>query len=205
MEDKGKKERCIRFIHLPKRAFMMTIPKLTEPSTFLKGCLQFYEEMLIEIDECKQEKRCEEERIQNCFEIAGNYKERINEAVRNFNFTNQEDEVFFFKKVKPLFTAEVEYYTYLYHIVLFKTKEMETDKHELEAFYKRQLLKREKLRKEFPAFYEYVQREQTYADAQWFTRHLNTRDCSLFDSLMGRYLAIEKFEEHLKAVMLKEL
>lgn len=183
----------------------MTIQKLTEPGTFLKGCIQLYEEMLTEIDACKQEKQCEDERIQGCFEIAGSYKERINEAVRNFNFASQEDEVFFFKKVKPLFTAEVEFYTYLYHIVLFKTKEMESDKHELEAFYKRQLLKREKLRKENVAFYNYVQNENTYADTQWFTRHLNTRDCSLFDALMGRYLAIEKFELYLKDRMNKEL
>ncbi len=183
----------------------MTIPKLTEPRTFLKGCMQLYEAMLTEVDVCKQEKLCEEERIQGCFEIAGSYKERINEAVRNFNFGNQDDEVLFFKKVKPLFTAEVEFYTYLYHIVLFKTKEIEADKHELGAFYKRQLLKKEKLRKENPAFYDYVQNEGTYADFQWFTRRAQSRDSSLFDSLMGRYLAIEKFEEHLKAVMLKEL
>jgi len=107
--------------------------------------------------------------------------------------------------VKPLFTVNVKFYTYYYHLILFKTKEIEADKIELESFYKRQLQRKEKLRKEHPEFYEYVQEQHAYANAQWFTRHTSSKDSSLFDALMGRWLAIEKFEDHLKGVMKREL
>jgi hypothetical protein len=183
----------------------MSMPKQTETGTFLSKCIQLYDEMLAEIKACKKEKSNEEERIQTCFEIAGNYKEKINEAVRNHDFMNSTDEIYFFRNVKPLFHAEVEFYTYCYHITLFKTKELEADKKELENFYNRQLVKKEKLRKEHPVFCEYVEEGKTYADMQWFTRRLNSRESSLFDKLMGKYLAIEKFEDYLKGVMKREL
>lgn len=184
---------------------MITIPKQNEECTLLNSCIQLYETMIAEIKYCKNNLANEEERIQACFEIAATYKERINEAVRNFTFTSEDDEIFFFKKIKPLFAAEVEYYTYLYHIVLFKTNEMEADKQELNAFYKRQLLRKEKFKNENPEFYEYVHQDCCTADAQWFTRKTQSKDSSLFDGLMGRYLAIEKFELYLKGVINREL
>lgn len=184
---------------------MIKNQKQHETGTFLSNCIQLYDEMLIKIKACKKNKTDDEERIQTCFEIATAYKEKVNVAVREHEFTNLCDEIFFFKTIKPLFQAEVEFYTYCYHINLFKTKEMETDKQELEDFYKRQLLKREKFRKEQPEFYEYVQEEKTHADECWFTRSFNSKDCSLFDALMGRYRAIEKFEDYLKGIISKEL
>lgn len=179
----------------------MTMPKQTERSAFLCDCIQLYEQMIAEINNKKNGITDEEERIQLCFEIAANYREKIKEAVRNYQFTSQEDEIFFFKKVKPLFTSEAEYYTYCYHIVLFKTKSMDGDANELKEFYNRQLQRKEKFRREFLVFYNYVQDESTYADKHWFTRHSHSRDSSLFDGLMGRYLAIEKFETYIKGVI----
>lgn len=183
----------------------MTMLKQPETGTFLSNCIQLYDEMLESIKACSKENTTEEERIQTCFEIAGSYKEQINDAVRNHHFTDSADEIFFFKQVKPLFQAEVEFYTYCYHIVLFKTKELEADKKELELFYKRQLVKREKLRKDHPVFYDYVENGKTSADLQWFTRGIKSKDSSMFDHLMGKYLAIEKFELYLKGIMSKEL
>lgn len=183
---------------------MFQIPAKTEQGVFLSKCIDLYEEMHEEVKNCKKKKAQEEDRVQACFEIAGCYKEKISAFVRNHEFEKVEDEVLFFKQIKPLFYAEVEFYTYCYHIILFRTKEIEADKDELKSFYKRQLLRREKLKKENPAFYEYVQGRNTYADAQWFTRHSGSRDSSLYDALMGKYLATEKFEDYLRAMMLKE-
>ena len=183
---------------------MFQIPAKTEKSNFLTNCIELYEQMHEEITACKKGKVQEEERVQACFEIAGLYKEKMIAAVRNHTFESVEDEILFFKQIKPLFHAEVELYTYCYHIILFKTVEVEEDKNELKSFYQRQLLRKEKLKKENPVFYEYVQERNTYADAEWFTRHNNSRDSSLYDALMGKYLAIEKFEDYLRAMVLKE-
>jgi hypothetical protein len=182
---------------------MLTIPKQTGESTFLCSCIQLYEQMMAEIKSIKGSIANEEERIQLCFEVASNYKEKIKESVRSYQFSNQADEIFFFKKVKPLFNAEAEYYTYRYHTVLFKTKDPDADANELSDFYKRQLLRKEKFKREFQVFYEYITNEATYADKQWFTRHSHSRDSSLFDGLMGRYLAIEKFETYVRGIISK--
>ncbi|TWI85845.1 RteC protein [Lacibacter cauensis] len=183
---------------------MLQIPAKTEQGVFLRNCIDLYEEMHREIKNCKNKNVQEDELVQACFEIAGLYKEKMIAAVRNHTFERVEDEILFFKQIKPLFHAEVEFYTYCYHIILFKTVELEADKNELRNFYKRQLQRKEKLKKENPVFYEYVQERNTYADAEWFTRHNNSRDSSLFDALMGKYLALEKFEDYLRTIMATE-
>lgn len=184
---------------------MSAIPRQENVRTFLSICIELYEVMLAEIKTSKINVKEEGEMIQTCFEIAGTYKEQLNQAVRNYQFPNKSDEIFFFKKIKPLFTAEVEFYTYLYHIFLFKTREIEADKIELARFYKRQLLKKEKLKKENPDFIKYIEENANYADLQWFTRKKQTECSSLFDALMGRYIAIEKFEIFLKDLMNREI
>lgn len=181
------------------------MPKRSESGTFLGDCIQLYDDMLAEIKVCKKKQSNEEERILTCFEIVENYKDKVNEAVRNHDFKNSADEIYFFKNVKPLFHAEAEFYTYCYHNILFKTKELNADKQELRDFYQRQLAKKEKMRKEHPVFCEYVQEKKTYADMQWFTRGIKNSDSSLFDNLMGKYLAIEKFEVYLMGIMNREL
>jgi hypothetical protein len=175
----------------------------SEAGTFLGSCIQLYEDMLAEIKVCKKERLQEEECIQVCFEIAATYKEKLNASVRIHVFANIDDEIFFFKNVKPLFQAEVEFYTYRYHIVLFKTKEMEGDQQELDSYYKRQLLRKDKFKREHPQFYDYVHNKETYADRQWFTRSVNNSDSSLFDALMGKWFALEKFEDYVKGMMCK--
>jgi len=184
---------------------MIATPKQNNVRPFLNACIALYEEMIAEIKVCKQKILPEEEQIQSCFEIAGAYKEQLNMCVRNYHFPDKSDEVFFFKKIKPLFNAEVEFYTYLYHIALFKTKDIDADKIELASFYKRQLQKKDKLKKEFPDFFKYVESDASNADLQWFTRKNQTDCSSLFDLLMGRYMAIEKFELYLKDRMNREL
>jgi hypothetical protein len=150
-----------------------------------------------ELKQCKKNGLGEEEQIQTCFEIAGEYREMICKAVRCFAFTGKAEEIFFFKQVKPLFTAEVEFYTYVYHLALFRTKKMEQDPRELLAFYKRQLLRKDKLRKENPEFFDYTRDGSTDRDEKWFTRQVPKGDSSIYDTLMGRYLAVEKFERYI--------
>lgn len=49
-----------------------------------------------------------------------------------FHFARDEEEIYFFKFLKPKFTGELQYYKKLYQAILFKP----TEKNELIRFYK---------------------------------------------------------------------
>ncbi len=179
----------------------MTIPKQSEACTFLKGCIQLYEEMLAVIEQCKQEKTNEAERIQGCFEIAIDYKAKLMTDVRAYTFEKTTDEVCFFKKIKPLFSAEVEYYTYCYHVLLFRSNYIEPDQTEWEHFMMRQLQRMGKFKKEHQEFYLYVTAQRTDNDLIWFTRDGEGSDKSLCDGLMGTYLALKRYIEFIQMTL----
>ncbi|NCU06077.1 MAG: hypothetical protein GXC73_19110 [Chitinophagaceae bacterium] len=180
---------------------MIALPKPVAVSQLLNASLSLVEEMHASIKSIKKKNLSEEDCIQLCFEAATNCKEQVIALVRTYHFRTLDEEIFFFKKIKPVISAEVEYYTYRYHVVLFKTQEAENYEAELKSFYKRQLLRKEKFKNEFEDFCKYVTEDSTYADKEWFTRHSQSKDSSLFDGLMGRYLAIEKFEMYIKGLM----
>jgi hypothetical protein len=163
--------------------------------------MQLYEELLYEIKQLKHKKMSQEDLFQHCFEVACNYKDALNRRVRIYEFGSSEDEIFYFKKIKPLFNAEIEYYVFCYHVVLFKTSNLENDKEELEAYYKRQLNRMDRFRKDNKEFYNYVVAESSCADKAWFTRHNGDEENSLFDRLMGTYLAIQKFEIYISELI----
>jgi hypothetical protein len=177
---------------------MITIPTLTETSPFLGECLDHYEQLLAAIHDCMQRQTSEEVKIQDCFEVAGAYREKIVQLVRSYTFSDRREEIFFFKHVKPLFTAKLEFYTYRYQLILFQTKEIEKDQDELRRFYERQLFRKAKLKKDHPGFYDYVAHERTDADEKWFTRSPGNKETSMYDVLMGKYLAILQFEEFMR-------
>jgi hypothetical protein len=147
--------------------------------------------------------KIEEEFAQRCFEIAATYKEKINLSVRTVQFGNECDEISFFKHIKPLFTAEVEFYTYLYHIALIKSKQVEHEAPFLFAYYERQLLRIDKFRLENLNFCDYVESGETHLDRAWFTRRFQCKDGSLFDGLMGKYISNVKLKEYLNKKLLE--
>jgi hypothetical protein len=144
-----------------------------------------------------EEHATEEEWAQKCFEHAASYKEKVMLKARTVQFTNEYDEISFFKHIKPLFTAEVEFHTYLYHIALIKIKEKDHEVPALLAYYKRQLLRIDKFNIGNSSFCDYVESGATNLDRAWFTRRFQCKDGSLFDGLMGKYISNIKLKEYL--------
>jgi len=157
--------------------------------------------MLDELKCCRQNNLNTEIELQHCFDVANEYKEKLLAEVDGFEFESIAEEIFFFKKVKPLFCAEITYFTYCYHANYFTKLNQDCNAGETELFYHRQLQRMEKFMGANNEFYQYVIKGRTDRDACWFTR---CRDChrsgieernkSSHDNLMGTYLAIKKFE-----------
>jgi len=57
-----------------------------------------------------------EKTIQGCFEIATNYRLQLSGEAATYEFDTVADEVLFFKMIKPLYNAEIEFHTYCYHV-----------------------------------------------------------------------------------------
>lgn len=174
---------------------------MKKSNSFLCSCMGLYEQMLDEIKLGKRKIMNKEELFQQCFETACNYKDSLNRRVRSYDFESTDDEIFFFKKIKPLFSAEVECYVFCYHVVLFESSEIDNDKEGRDSFYKRQLNRMDRFRRDNKEFYNYVIAESTCADKAWFTRHNGDKENSLFDRLMGTYLAIQKFEVYISGLI----
>lgn len=174
---------------------MATIQVPSTTGSFLLRCIQFYEEMVNDIKLCKRKCLEKQAEIQCCFEIATNYVGRLSLDVKDYEFESLTDEILFFKKIKPLFTAEAEFYTYYYHAELFKNTVEDNCPVELETFYRRQLQRMTKFCREHPVFYAYVQEEKICNDATWFIRNQKDRTTSSHDKLMATYWAIKRYEE----------
>ena len=80
--------------------------------------LLLYNDMLACIERCFDIDLPELEQAESCFWITSNYWNRLKELKSPLIFENEEDEIDFFKNVKPGFTGMIEYYTILYEGLL---------------------------------------------------------------------------------------
>jgi hypothetical protein len=177
---------------------MTTIKVPEHTGSFLVNCIQFYGEMLNDIKLCKRKGFDKQAEIQCCFEIATNYLGRLSADIKEYVFESRTDEIFFFKKIKPLFTVEAEFFTYQYHAELFKSNVEEDCQQELELFYNRQLQRMTKFSRDYPAFYAYMQEERTENDHLWFIRSDDQRTNCSHDKLLATYGAIKRYEQYVQ-------
>ena len=96
--------------------------------------------------------------------------EKLKAATLKHNFKSQKEEIEFFKKIKPKFTAKLIYYTKIYQIETGKTGNK--NKH-----YKHHLKKLNKWHKKNAHICQYLKAKNTFADNLYFVR--NNFECQL--------------------------
>lgn len=178
---------------------MTTIQVPENAGSFLICCIQLYEQMLNDVKLCRRKNLDKQTEIQCCFEIATNYIGRLSVDIKDYSFESLKDEIFFFKKIKPLFTIEAEFFTYQYHAELFKSNVEDDCQQELEIFYQRQLQRMTKFSQNHPFFYAYMQEGKTDNDHLWFIRKPGETTVCSHDKLMATYGAIKRYEEFVAA------
>ncbi|MBS1564485.1 MAG: RteC domain-containing protein, partial [Bacteroidetes bacterium] len=131
---------------------------------------------------------------------------RVKNEVSNYAFPSAEEEIRFFREIKPAFTSEVEYYNLLYHVEIFKPVSRE----ELLAFWLRERQRLTDFIREHEAFYQYYKGGETHSDLQYFTRagsqsarlpeaKIYDRDANAttgYDYLVTSLLALERFARY---------
>lgn len=168
-------------------------------------CEQLYQSLVKDIDECRQKYPCLQKQIEHSFVICNRYLAIVCQEVESYIFKTSADEIYFFRHLKPLFAAEVEYYSLFYHAQLFKAGV--SDPVKIEQFWIREATRLEKFIAENRDFYEYYKEGRTDKDAKYFTRtnlhnspvpELNAKLNTIYDPLVSTLLAVERYHEYVQ-------
>jgi len=81
--------------------------------------------MLAEIGKYLQAGVPEVQQVERAFKLPGDYWQRLKNIWRMHNFTNVDEEIDFFRNIKPGFTKYIEYFTLVYSAQLLKPSEDE--------------------------------------------------------------------------------
>jgi hypothetical protein len=123
----------------------------------------------------------------------------------NYKFTDQQEEIKFFKETKPVFVSQLLYNSKLFTIRLFDAYQ---DPESRKQYYYKQLKELADFTHANMEFYQYVMSNATYFDDVYFTRkgrkftlpNVNPFSTS-FDDKLARILANEMLKDHLINVL----
>lgn len=137
-----------------------------------------------------------------------NYLRELKQAVLKCSFKNQQEEIDFFRKVKPTMMSQLLYNKKLFHIHLF---ESHNDSDSRIKYYQRHLKSLQAFISKNAEFYRYVFSGDLQFDKEYFTRSpssvksfdLDERFSTTHDGKLAKILANELLKEYLTGAIKK--
>lgn len=83
-----------------------------------------YQDMLADISRCLELDHPEKNNVEDCFWIAKNYWEKLQEFVAGTKLSVEQDEISFYRHVKPKFASYIEYFSLLSEGLQFSPPEV---------------------------------------------------------------------------------
>jgi hypothetical protein len=174
-----------------------------------KYALQLYDSMNLDLQLTKKKGLDEEREIECCHQVCSKYWQRLQQALLIHHFRSDNEEIDFFKNLKPLFESSIEFYNLLYHAQLFRPS---FDSTETDKFWARESLRLERFRENNRDFYEYIHAKDASLDEVYFLRRNNSNDefpnanmneierktSTSHGQLLAEYLALEKYSEYVQ-------
>lgn len=165
-----------------------------------------HKDMLQHLSICMEDEGSELKKIAGCFWIVNRYWEKLKESKRGKEFGCEEEEIHFFKEVKPEFTYLIEYYCILSEALLFVPEESER----VIEYWATEGMRYKRFQQKHREFIDYLERGQTCKDRDYFLRDNYTpaqawdipiydaemEFCTTYDGLIRRYKAKKKFDEY---------
>jgi hypothetical protein len=105
--------------------------------------------------------------VELCFKSSLQYWRKVHRQANQQEFCTTEEEISFFKDVKPAFGARIEFYTFRYHALLFMPA---ADKLETDRFWDWEQRKMNKFYESNEEFCRYIQAGDTSRDEDYFLR-----------------------------------
>jgi hypothetical protein len=174
---------------------------------------KMYKMLRAELDERLAEGLCKNS-IEECFLIAGNYWSELRATIAEYKFKTEEEEILFFKTVKPLFTSELEYYSLLYHTLLFCPFDPERQK----QFWEREGKRLQDFKEQHEDFISYHKSGNTADDVMYYLRANDRHELdneiesydgdpmsrTSHDHLIAKLLALKRYNDYAQT-KLKEI
>jgi hypothetical protein len=149
----------------------------------------------------------EKEKMEACFRCGIGHWNQLKEKIKLEGFESDEQEIHFFKNIKPRFTGEIEYYTQRYHALLFLPEGDEKLQHD---FWEGELGRMDKFFGAYHNFFDYYRSGKTSEDVRYFLlrntdgsniAHLNVFDidqqtATSHDWLLTNMIAYEKYRKY---------
>jgi hypothetical protein len=162
-----------------------------------------YKDLQASLQACQQQ-AVQQRVVECCFLASEKSSLQLKDLITTHLFGSVEEEIFFFRKIKPAFTSEVEYYSLLYHAELFKPT---GNPAEVREFWLREKKRMEKFIEKYKDFYLYYTQGDTDKDGQYFLRSAGDPDASgegnlpdperesttSYDELVASILALERY------------
>lgn len=166
--------------------------------------------MLRELEHCKREEIGRGTELECCFNICNKYWAMLKHDVANYKFEREDQEIEFFKTIKPLFTSELEYCGLRSYAELFK--ESTNDPVILKQFWLKEAMRHAKFIEDNSEFYQYYKNGNKENDETWFIRDhsdlsnflsarpydLDERAATSHDYLVARIIALKKYAEYVE-------
>ena len=167
---------------------------------------EIYLNMLTEIDKCWQTCKADKEKAENCFWMAHHYCNRIKELASTNGFSSDQEEIDFFRDVKPRFTCFLDFYVILSESLMFVPKEPQPAL----DFWNEESKRFERFCHKNHLFISYFESGCTHLDDEYFLRRNirpellsvsqsdgNKDYCTNYDMILGNYLAQKKYLEYI--------
>ncbi len=106
------------------------------------------------------------EEVENCLSIVCNYWSQLKTIIMVANFESEENEIHFFKNLKPKFTSQIQFYTLLTDILLFVPEE----KNQQILFWQEELKRLPQYRELNKDFVDYYESNAVHLDKLYFSK-----------------------------------
>jgi hypothetical protein len=148
-----------------------------------------HEKLLTGIEEIEKSQSDQKKQIEACFHLSENIRRQVDSILSTGKFANKEEEILFFRTVKPAFTSLVEFYSILYRAELFIP---DTQPEQIE-FWNYELQRARLFLNQHEEFFEYLKSADTSKDSIYFRSQLPNGIVFIHDELIAKLLAREKY------------
>jgi hypothetical protein len=134
------------------------------------------------------------QQIEECFVICNSAILMLCKGIKKKGFTCAEQEILFFKSVKPRFVSLQRYYVLLYNHIMF----LPEDHQERFKYLERSLQKLERMLAEHDEFYSYFQSGLSHLDHEYFTRPEHSLESTPGEILISEIIAHYEMADYIK-------
>lgn len=169
---------------------------------------QLHESLKVQLENIGLENPDVTAKTSKCLVSVRSIINQLKDFVYRYEFTSKEEEVRFFKEIKPVFISQYYYYDKIFSI---KMDEPFCGSDSLRAYYFTELDSLQQFVKVNMEFYKYCLSNSTYFDEKYFTRSENslngpdvdTKFSTGYDNILSKIIACQMVKEYLNGLIQK--